>query len=80
MLSATYSPSEIADRWACKVDKVLMLINRGELGAINTAPGGAKKPRWRISAESLEAFERDRSTKPAPPKARRRARESYEFI
>ena len=78
MLSVTYSPAEIAQRWGCKVDKVLSLIGSRELVAMNLATSRtAGKPRWRISPQALEDFERGRSTQPKPkPVARRRKAKS----
>lgn len=65
------TPPAIARRYAVKPAKVLAWIERGELEAINLAdrPGG--RPRWRISPEALEAFERRRSSRPATPTATR---------
>lgn len=73
MLTVTYSPAEIAERWGCKVDKVLSLIGARELVAMNLATSRtAGKPRWRISPEALEDFERGRSTQPKPKSVTRR--------
>lgn len=75
MLSVTYSPKEIAAKAGCKVDKVLAWINSRELIAINygsSQTGG--KPRWRVTAEALEDFERARTTQPAAKPVPRRKR------
>jgi hypothetical protein len=73
MLGVTFSPNQIADRFGCKVDKVLAFIANGELSAINTALKGAKRPTWRITPEALEAFESARTThKAEQPTPRRR--------
>jgi hypothetical protein len=75
MLNTTYSPADIAKSRGCKTDKILALIKSGKLIAINWATSDkAKKPRWRITAEALEAFERSRSTMPASPPVVRRTR------
>ena len=75
MLTITYSPAEVAARHGCKVDKVLSWINSKQLIAINAAASRtAKKPRWRIRPEDLEAFERARTTAPKVATVQRRKR------
>jgi excisionase family DNA binding protein len=61
--AAYLTPPEVARRFGIKPDKVLTWIATGGLVAINAAerPGG--RPRWRISQEALEAFERRRSSR-----------------
>lgn len=51
---------------------VLAWIHGGELSAINVSrrPGG--KPKWRITPEALQAFERLRSASPVKPRAKQR--------
>ena len=71
----TYGPADVAEKYGCKVEKVLVWIASRDLIAINVAtnPNGGK-PRWRITPEALEDFERARSTRPAPkpiPRTRR---------
>ena len=78
MLSTTYAPKDIAQRWGCKADKVLALIATRELIAVNVATnrtGG--KPRWRITPEALAEFERSRTTLPKPVAVPRRRRTEY---
>jgi excisionase family DNA binding protein len=76
MSSLTYSPAEIAQRYHVDHSKVLAWIDRGELRAVNVANAGTRLPRWRITAESLDEFERNRSSvqqpKPTAQKSRRR--------
>ena len=56
-----------------ELEEVLAWIKTGELRAINVGrKPGAKKPRWRITHEALEAFELTRTATPLPAKARRR--------
>ena len=70
------TPPEVARARGIRVAKVLAWIARGELEAVNFAerPGG--RPRWRISAAALAAFERARSSRaslaPAPVRVGRR--------
>lgn len=69
----TFKPKDIAQRFAVGVHKVLRWIAAGELGAVNIAskPGG--RPRWRIRAGDLLAFElRRANVKPIAPIRRRR--------
>lgn len=80
MLLVTHSLKDISKRWSCKTEKVSYFIESGQLIAINVAsnPKG-RKPRWRITQEALDNFERMRSTVPAPkpiPRQRRRANET----
>lgn len=91
MLSATFAPADVAARWDCRVEKVLALIAAGELVAVNTAVRTkaavtTPKPRWRITKDALDDFERSRSTSPKPkqtpvtPKHRRVATPIHEFF
>lgn len=67
----TYSPGDLSQRYVCKVDTILHAIATGKLRAINIGLG-SKKPRWRITQESLDAFEAERGNSPAGPIVRRR--------
>jgi len=71
-LPRTYTCTEIADHLRVDVDTVRAWIKTGELGAFN-AGNSQIKPRWRIDADSLEAFKRRRmATGPTPrPKNRK---------
>jgi transposase len=70
---ATYSPPEIAERYAVKPSKVLGWIRAGELEAIDvsTRPG-VGRPRFRITAAALVAFEERRRVRPPAPRSPRR--------
>jgi hypothetical protein len=65
------APPAIAKHYAVGVGTVLGWIRSGELAAINVG-SGAKRPRWRIMPDALEAFERRRAAQPATKPARRR--------
>jgi excisionase family DNA binding protein len=53
-----YTVRELCERYGVTVTTVLWWINRGELAAINVGRRpGARKPRWRITKEALDAFE-----------------------
>ncbi|MSU78930.1 MAG: DNA-binding protein [Gemmataceae bacterium] len=74
-MSSTLSVRDICDRYGVSEQTVLGWINRGELRAINVGRRpGAKKPRWRITQEALEAFELSRTASPPQPRAQRRKR------
>ncbi|WP_390845032.1 helix-turn-helix domain-containing protein [Anatilimnocola floriformis] len=75
----TFAPSRIAERFGVDVSKVLRWIEAGELKAINVATRLGGRPRWRITEESLVAFEQARTNitpfKPGrrrPPRVERR--------
>ena len=66
---------DVCRRYGVTEHTVLAWIRAGELRAVNVGRRqGAKKPRWRITPESLEAFEARRTATPAPPRLRRRTR------
>lgn len=72
-MSRTYStPPEVAKRYSVKPQKVLAWIRSGELVAVNVAERANGRPRWRVSEEALETFERRRSSRPEPTKTSRK--------
>ena len=68
----THTPPEIAKRLRVSPETVIGWIRAGELLAINVASRTATRPRFRIKAEDLEAFELRRSAVPTPTTRRRR--------
>jgi hypothetical protein len=68
---------DIARRYRVGEDTVRAWIKRGELSAISTADRNAIRPRFVVTPESLEAFERSRSVA-EPPKPPRRKKKSEE--
>lgn len=71
------TPPEIAVERRIRLSKVLAWIHAGELEAINYAESPCGRPRWRISRDALDAFDRARSsrnhvTPPAPRRGRSR--------
>ena len=56
-MSSTLSVREVCERFAVGEHTVLGWIRRGELRAVNVSrkPGG--RPKWRVTAEALAAFE-----------------------
>lgn len=79
-MTSWLSPRDVARARSIRVGKVLAWIRSGELEAVNCAEKRTGAPRWRISIEALEAFDRVRSNRgrlqPAPPRRRRRVPES----
>jgi hypothetical protein len=69
-----YSPAEIARSRGIRVSKVLTWVRNGELEAVNCAERPRQRPRWRVSAEALAAFDRGRSNRAALPVPRGRGR------
>jgi hypothetical protein len=57
------TPPQIAKERAIRTSKVLHWIASGELEAVNCAEKRQGRPRWRISAQSLAAFDRGRSSR-----------------
>ena len=72
---AGYTVRDLARRWRIGSDKIRAFIRAGELVAINLATHRSAKPQWRITSESVEAFEQRRSSTP-PPKPQRRRRKA----
>jgi len=71
----TLSVRDLCERYRVSAHTVLGWIRSGELRAVNVGRRqGAKKPRWRISATALEAFEALRTVTPPRPGSRRKKR------
>lgn len=80
---AWHSPAEIARDRGVRLSKVRAWIASGELEAVNVAEktGPGFRPRWRVSADALAAFDRARSSKPTVATKRKRAsRKSAEVV
>jgi len=70
---------DLMNRFAVTQGTVLGWIAGGELKAVNVGQKpGKKRPRWRISAAAIEAFEAARSTTCAAPAASRIRRQRQE--
>lgn len=73
MSSDTYvTPPQYARSRGVKPAKVLAWIASGELVGVNMADSPSGRPRWRISPEAIENFERRRSSQPTPKPTRKR--------
>lgn len=75
--SATFTVPELAARWRVARHKIVALIRAGELTGFDVSLAGrgvGTKARWRVTADSVEAFELRRAGK-ATPRPPRRTRE-----
>ena len=74
---------DVKERFGVSERTVLGWIRSGEWRRHQRRPvGRAKKPRWRISEEALEAFEQLRTATPPQPTRKRRGKAAgvIEFI
>jgi excisionase family DNA binding protein len=73
------TPPDVARLLGVGADRVVAWIRSGQLASANVGDG-LKRPRFRISPESLEAFLASRAAGPAPRVAhRRKAKEPMEW-
>jgi len=71
---------DVCERYGVTEHTVLLWIRQGELRAVNVGRRqAAKKPRWRVTEQALEAFEHLRMATPPTPRAPRR-RQSADVI
>jgi hypothetical protein len=66
------TPREVAKLLRISPDRVRLMIARGELGAINTAPAHCGRPRYIVLPHHLADFERRHAAAAPPPRPRRR--------
>lgn len=64
---ATYTVKQTAARFGVGACNVLKWIRSGELGAVNVTVAGIGRPRWRIRACDLLAFELKRFSRHTSP-------------
>ncbi|MBP87005.1 MAG: DNA-binding protein [Planctomycetaceae bacterium] len=74
------TPPQVAKMLGVNCDKVLGWIRRGELRAVNVAANPNGRPRYRIDADDLRAFENQRSLTPKSPTRTRRQRKKQNVI
>jgi helix-turn-helix protein len=67
-----WTPPRLAKRYGVSVDKVIRWILAGELAAMNLATTTTGRPRYKITQESVEAFEARRTVLSPPPRSRRK--------
>ena len=66
-MSKYLTVAEVADHWGVRREAIYRHIQAGELEAVDFSRPGAGRAFYKISRDSIEAFERRRST--AKPKA-----------
>jgi hypothetical protein len=69
-----YTVADLCRRWKVGADKIRGFLRRGELIGVNVATNLTGRPQWRITPESVERFEKRRTSAP-PPKPQRRKRQ-----
>ncbi len=75
-----YSVTDLCIRWKVGADKIRAFLRRGELVGVNLATNLSARRQWRITSESVERFERRRTSTPPPKPARRhRRRQEIDF-
>ena len=79
MSNRAFTVRDLSERYCVGEHTVLCWIRRGELRAVDVSRNRGGKPRWRISAEGLAAFELARTTCP-PPASTRRTRAASKTI
>jgi hypothetical protein len=68
-----YNPPQLAKRYGVAVEKIIRWILAGELAAMNLATKVGGRPRYKVTAEAVEAFEQRRAVlSPAPRTPRRK--------
>ena len=75
-----FTPPEIARKWGISVDKILTWIRSGELKAINAATRLGGRPRYLISLEALDSFERSRTVAEQPSSKPRNSKRSNQDV
>jgi transposase len=70
----TLGIKDLCRRFAVGEHTVLAWIRRGELKAINVSSKPIGRPKWRVTQQALEAFERLRTPTPPQPRTRSRKR------
>ena len=70
--SRTLSTKEFAEHYGIGIHTALNLIYSGSVAAVNVAVNPNGRPKWRISAEAMAAFEASRAAQPKRVGTRRR--------
>jgi excisionase family DNA binding protein len=77
----TYSIKQVAERFGVSIKTVLLWIKSGELRAVNCSRSlASKKPRYRVSQESLTEFELLRQAPTASTTRRRKRKQPNDVI
>jgi hypothetical protein len=69
---ATYGVQDLKKRYAVGEHTILQWIRNGDLAAINVSRQQGKRPKWRFTQESIDAFELLRGSQPEPTRTRHR--------
>jgi len=74
------TPREVGSLLRISPDRIRSMIQRGELGAIDTSTARCRKPRYVVLPHHLAEWERTRSAaRPAPAPRRRRQAETVDY-
>lgn len=65
-MQSDLSVSQVSKVLRIRRSGVVALIRSGQLTGYDASPPGAKRPAWRVEAESLESFKSARTAKPTP--------------
>jgi hypothetical protein len=74
-----FSVADLCRRWKAGAAKIHGFLRRGELVGVNIATTLSGRPQWRVTRESVAAFERRRSSAPAPKLPRRRKPATFDY-
>lgn len=70
-----FSVADLCRRWKVGPGKIHAFLRRGELVGVNLATNLSGRPQWRVTRQSVELFERRRSSaRPPKPNRKRRPR------
>ena len=73
------TPPQLASQYGVGPEAIIALIKSGELDAIDISPTTSQRPRYRISPQARQSFERARATAAGiPTQKRRRKKRSAE--
>jgi hypothetical protein len=74
-----YSPPELAQMWGrVSPEHIIRLIEKGLLPAVNVSLG--RRPRYLISLQDIEQFDRMRAAGPRPKTIRKRQEDDKDVI
>lgn len=75
-----WTPPELARLRRVTPEKVIGFIRAGRLRATDLASPGSSRPRFRISPQAVQDFERGRQPEPPPVRAERRRKSEGNLI
>ncbi len=77
-LARCLRPKDVANYFGVDAGKVAVWIRTGKLRAVNVG-NGSQRPRYRITASDLAAFEQERMIIPLAKPVRRRSKSGYQY-